>query len=61
MLLHVSVFTINYGRKRTAEREPPRVCMNTHITLTVQARIVWIMVGVGWGGLAVNREEVCSS
>lgn len=47
MLVHVSVFSMNYGGKGTAERETPRVCTHTHITLTVQARIVWITVGGG--------------
>lgn len=62
MLVHVSVFSTNYGGKGTADRETPRLCTHTHITLTVQARIVWITGGVGgWGGIAVNGEEVCSS
>ena len=45
--MHVSVFSINYGGKRTAEGETPRVCTHAHITLIVQARVEWMIVGGG--------------
>lgn len=62
MLVPVNVFGTNHRGKKPAERETPSVHVHTHDTLIIQARLVWIMVGVGrtcsqWrGGLLKSKR-----